>query len=290
MFRLINATNLASVYVFSVVNDPGGGGLDWLVQAASQHPNSTTASPDELLAASLLGSPIPAPSATSGSGGGLAWLTAATSSSHRVQAGKKKPNVAQKPIRRTSGSGAFGGWITSVKLGVSTGNHSDEDGGGGMGTSGSAAGKPKSGSKRSASAASGPGGWLSAGALGVPVNSDSDEEGNTRGTNSRDRPLMMSFETQTDDDIEGIVKRGEVPKVLPWAKRWTPPPEPVLEPEPTVESSSAGDAESGQQVKNLGVNVLHICSKLYSHVTILRRSLICCFTRRLYPQDFLFSS
>lgn len=226
--------------------------MDWLAQAASKNTNWTTTSPDEQLAEALSGLSVAAPNIISGNGGGLAWLTAATSSGHHAQGEKKKSSSAQKPIRRSSASTANGGWITSGRLGTFTGDESDDLDNRGVGKAESTAHKPKSNPKESAFAASGSGGWLAFGGLGIPVNSDSDEEGHTGGANSKDCPLMASVEAQTDDDIEGIVKRGEVPKVLPWAKRWTPPPEPILDPEPTIESSSADDAVSDQEVSNLG--------------------------------------
>lgn len=148
--------------------------------------------------------------------------------------------------------------MTSGKLGVSIGDDdSDEDGGGrGRNRASRAVGKskfkPGGGRQAPPTATGGVGGWLSAGgALGVPVDPESDDDGGGGGDGfGRDRPTMVSGETQTDDDIEGIVKRGEVPKLPPWAKRWTPPAEPVAEDSqhPTAESSSAAGGEPDKQV------------------------------------------
>lgn len=144
--------------------------------------------------------------------------------------------------------------MTSGKLGVATEDDSDGDSGGGGGRKAGATTRKKSGAKTGGTkppALSGPGGWLGSGALGVPTEDESDDDGDVGGSGGGG-PVMVSLETQTDEDIEGIVKRGEVPKLPPWAKRWTPPvPEPVVvESEPSVEAPPAVDEGSGKQVRN----------------------------------------
>lgn len=193
------------------------GGLSWLTNAAQNTVRSAA-------------TPAGTPSAAE-AGSGNDWLAAAKSSGHT----KLKPNQGATGARRASnGNAAPAGWMSSGKLGLPTGSDSDEDGGGGPVTA--IAGKPKKG-KQTGEAASGPGGWLSSGALGVPAEDAGDEDGDGDGGGDG-RAVMVTMDTQTEDDIEAVTERGDAPKLPPWAKPWTPPPKPEALPDDTPEAPS----------------------------------------------------
>ena len=197
-----------------------GGGLSWLTNVG--------------------GSPVPtaAPigkSSTSEDNAGNDWLAAATSSGQT----KNKPPQSAAASKRgsptpTSDSGG-GGWMSSGKLGLPTGDDSDEDGENGPVA---AAAKPKKGKQTGGgvSAASGPGGWLGSGGLGIPAEEESDED-DGGGGGGGGRAVMVTMETQTEDDIEEVTKNGGTRKLPPWAKPWTPPPKPEVVPDPVPEPS-----------------------------------------------------
>ncbi|CAM9691092.1 unnamed protein product, partial [Ectocarpus fasciculatus] len=205
-------------------DEPGGGqasggndGLDWLTEAAST--DTAAAAPA-------------APSAPD-------WLADAKSR------GTTKNNNSAKVAKRASiGSAAApGGWMSSGKLGLSTGDGSDEeqadktDRGSGMPRKQKK--KKKKQNRGSISAGGGPAGWLTSGALGAPAHDESDEDG----SDSDDgRPLMVTAETQTEDDIDEATKTANGPKLPPWAKPWTPP-----SPEPEAEPDTAPEPPSEQQ-------------------------------------------
>lgn len=75
--------------------------------------------------------------------------------------------------------------------------------------------------------AGGSGSWLESGSLGVPVDdgSEGESEGKCEGGGG-EGVTLISEETQTEDDIDQIVKRGTHSKLPPWAKPWTSPQEP----------------------------------------------------------------
>ena len=180
----------------------------------------------------------PTVGATAGESG-IDWLVAAAASERagaRVHEGREERHPNAINAAATSG-----GWLTSGKLVVSTEKDSgDEAAAGGVCDSGhelSTGRKPKSGLKTSSSAtiptATGPGGWLASGTLGVPVDDESesnaqDEDGGTRGS------FMVSDETQTEEGTEEVAKKGTGSKLPPWAKPWTPPPEPDVMGDPVT--------------------------------------------------------
>ena len=173
------------------------------------------------------------------SGSGVDWLVDAAAS-EKTEARVREGHEERRPNAMTAAA-TSGGWLTSSKLGVSTGKDSgDEEGTGGVCDSGyerSTGKKPKSGVKTSSSAtkptATGPGGWLASGTLGVPVDDDSersakDGDGGMKGS------FTVSEETQTEEDIEEVAKKGTGSKLPPWAKPWTPPPEPDVTGDPVL--------------------------------------------------------
>lgn len=233
--------------------------MDWLTQAVTGTTGAATTSPDGVLAAALTEGPIATQTTTGEGSCGLDWLAAATALSDNAKTVQRPARTAQKLLPSKAGPAAPGGWMTSGKLGISTTDDSDAiDEGGGSGdgaTSGKAAGAQKKTEKTDAAALarSGPGGWLSLGAFGVQVEDRKDEDAadGSRPSNGGRHPDMVSGETQTDDDIEEIVKRGGAPNFPPWAKRWSPPPEPVVKPEPSAESSGVAQARSEERVCKL---------------------------------------
>lgn len=207
-------------------NERGGGqasggndGLGWLTEAASKDTAATTPT---------------TPSAPD-------WLADAKSR------GTTKHNKRSTAAKRASiGSAAPGGWMSSGKLGLSTGDDdSDEDQAGktGRGSAKSRKKKKKQQSRGSVSAA----GWLSSGALGVPAQDESDEDGDD---SDGGRPSMVTTETQTEDNIEGASKSANGPKLPPWAKPWTPP-----SPEAGAETDTAPDPPSEQ----VNISTLRCC-------------------------------
>ena len=182
-------------------------------------------------------------------GSGIEWLVDAAASEKteaRVREGREERHPNAMTAAATSG-----GWLTSGKLGVSTEKDSgDEEGSGGVCGSGyelSTGRKPKSGVKKSSSAtkptATGPGGWLASETLDVPVDDESkrnaqDGDGGMRGS------FMVSGETQTEEDIEEVAKKGTGSKLPPWAKPWAPPPEPNVTEDPV----QPRDKDSKKQV------------------------------------------
>lgn len=172
------------------------------------------------------------------------WLAIAKSSSQTKRKSLSGPAAGRS---KAAAPAAPGGWMSSGKLGLSTGDESDEknvDKAGGLATT---TAKPKKKKKQtkgpSSAAAGGPGGWLGSGALGVPTEDDEDDEdgGGDGGVGSDDgRGVAVTIETQTEDDIEAVTERGaaekaSATKLPPWAKPWTPPPKPEVVPEAPAE-------------------------------------------------------
>ncbi|CAB1112513.1 unnamed protein product [Ectocarpus sp. CCAP 1310/34] len=199
----------------------GGGGLSWLTQAAGSSTSGAAA-------------PIDKPSAAvvDGAVGGVNdWLAVAKSSGQT----KRKPHAtATAAAKAAAVPAAPGGWLSSGKLGVSTEEENDQD------DAGKTAGRsttPKKKKKQAIGAvpvASSPEGWLSSVALGVPEEeSDDDDNGGGDG-----QPILVTMETQTEDDIEGVTERGNVPKLPPWAKPYVPPPKDDVVPESTADSTA----------------------------------------------------
>lgn len=199
----------------------GGGGLSWLTQAAGSSTSGAAA-------------PIDKPSAVvvDGAAGGVSdWLAVAKSSGQT----KRKPHATGTPAAKAAAvPAAPGGWLSSGKLGVSTEEDSDQDDAGKSAGRSAKSKKKKKQARGSASAASGPEGWLSSGALGVPEEESGDEDDD--GDNSQ--PILVTMETQTEDDIEGVTERGNVPKLPPWAKPYVPPPKDDVVPDSTVDSTA----------------------------------------------------
>lgn len=114
---------------------------------------------------------------------------------------------------------------------------------------------------------SGSGGWLTSGGLGVALESDDDGDGDGdgRGDDEWSGKVLVTIETQTEEDIEGIVKRGAAPRLPPWAKPWVPPPtEPTAaEPAPDASSDEKDGEGSDQKVMK---DVLTFRAKLSSRV------------------------
>eukprot|EP00752_Nemacystus_decipiens_P003979 g3644.t1 len=202
-------------------DEGSSGGLSWLTNVA-QDTVPPTATPTGASSAAEAGS-------------GNDWLAAAKSSGQA----KLKPTQGAIGVRRASnGTAAPAGWMSSGKLGLPSGGDSDEDGGGGSGAA--VPGKSKKSKQireAAVSAASGPGGWLSSGALGAPTEDESDEDGDGDG-GGHGRAVMVTMDTQTEDDIEAVTERGDAPKLPPWAKPWTPPPKPEVAPDDPPEESS----------------------------------------------------
>lgn len=210
----------------------GSDGLSWLTQAASNHTPSAAATV------------VPSTGGVDSSDGdvGADWLAVAQSS------GRAKHNKRSSAVKRPSvGAAAPGGWMSSGKLGLATGDGSDDDQDGKTSGSGGAA-KPKKKKKArgSVSAASGPGGWLSAGALGLSAQDESDEEEGGGGDDNR-RGAAVTIETQTDDDIEaatrGAAEKGHTRTLPPWAKPYVPP-----DPIPEVVPDTAAEPITDKQV------------------------------------------
>lgn len=193
--------------------------------------------------------------------GGDDWLAIAKSS------GQAKP-LHNPAARRSVAVPAPGGWMSSGKLGLSTEDGSDEDvagktsGGGGSGSSGGnpIPTKKKKKKEQLSVSASGPGGWLSSGALGVAVEDESDDDDDDDGggpgggdAGENGRGVAVTIETQTEEDIESITKRGatekaNVPKLPPWAKPYVPPPKPETEPDAAPGKASAPREEVEKEV------------------------------------------
>eukprot|EP00752_Nemacystus_decipiens_P017433 g15627.t1 len=201
-------------------DEGGGGGLSWLTNVA-QDTVPPTATPTGASSAAEAGS-------------GNDWLAAAKSSGQA----KLKPTQGAIGVRRASnGTAAPAGWMSSGKLGLPSGGDSDEDGGGGSDATATKANKRKRSRARPSSSVGGPAGWLSSGALGAPTEDESDEDGDGDG-GGHGRAVMVTMDTQTEDDIEAVTERGDAPKLPPWAKPWTPPPKPEVAPDDPPEESS----------------------------------------------------
>lgn len=247
--------------------EEGSGGLTWLKQVALSGKSSSPAAvacPGDLTAGAIPAKAVPARATFStqvaagatSSGGGLDWLTAATADG---QAKPKPRRASLKPGRKASITAiSAGGWLTSGKLGVSTEDDSDRDvgdasGSGSRGKTGASTTKKEKKNvaavSTAAAVASAPGGWLASGTLGIPADDESDQNVDSVGGDGENgRRTMVSGETQTEDNIEAIVKRGLEPKLPPWAKRWTPPPEPEVVPNAAPEQSSVGGGDSQKEV------------------------------------------
>lgn len=285
----------------NTTGDDGTGGLDWLALAATG--NTSTTNPDNTLAAATSvtagtvgatparspasGAAGAAVSDASGGGGGLDWLTAAKAGAQAGVGGAKTRRGSLKEARKASVSAtAPGGWMTSGKLGVSTEDASDDDAAGGVkvdngGTkkrgareSGKKAikeGKSAGGAGEAAPAASsGAGGWLASGKLGVKLDDEESDQGDAVDRGDTSCPVMVSLETQTENDIEGIVKRENEPKLPPWAKRWTPPaPEPEeVPPEPTPEA--ADGRGSAKEVHIVSSKKMQLVKRTRYRMTAMR--------------------
>lgn len=266
------------------------GGATWLTQAAFVNFDSKNdmASPDDLLAAALAGKTIVttpaastgatvsvAPTAGDASSDtcGLNWLSAAAIGGQRA----RRPSAAGAAMRRRSlstsknpGAPTVGvGWLTSGKLGVSTEDGSDDEGGSTIAAVGAAGIKGKnknssaskgkkqkddqSTSTNSVSATPGaPGGWLAAaissGTLGVVGDDGIEEEVGQDGSDG-DGPAMITTETQWDEGGGEAVAKAAESKLPPWAKKWTPPPAdpapPVVEEQPITAAAEAKPTASG---------------------------------------------
>lgn len=214
--------------------DGDGGGLSWLTSVAERPGSGPSARADT--------------SSANGVGAGGAdpddWLSVAQSSGQT----KRKQNVTATGAKGGAAPAAPGGWLSSGNLGVSTKGSSDSDddvAGGGAATATTKRKKRKQ-ARGSASAVSGPVGWLASGALGAPAEDESDDDG--EGSDGRNKPILVTVETQTDNDIEAIVERGDVPKLPPWAKPYAPPPKP--EPVPDVAAEVAVTAQEDVSSKD----------------------------------------
>lgn len=244
--------------------------MDWLTQAAVTDTSSsrlTLANPSDLVAVAIPGkSAIPtvtsdaAGAGAAGASDGLGWLTAATEGTKpRRSSVKAAPKAAVAPA-------AAGGWLTAGKLGVLTEDGNDDNinggGGGGRGNAAetSATRKIKEGKVSIPAAAptpDGPGGWLTSGTLGVPVDDEIDQDIGGGDDGDSGRPTMVSGETQTEDDIEGVVKKELAPKLPPWVKRWTPPPEVEVASTPAPATGEGSEKEVsvfGRTVNDDGVS------------------------------------
>ena len=224
-------------------DDGGGGGLSWLTNAATQSVPATTV-----------------PTGTSSAvevdlDSGNDWLTAATSSGHA----KPKPSVAASTGKVTSPA-APGGWMSSGKLGISTEEDSDQDNAGTAGAGESAVSttagiKPRKRKQASGvePVAGGPGAWISAGTLGVPTAAESDDDDEKDSDGGGGKVMLVTMETQTEDDIEavtetGATEKGGAPKLPPWAKPWIPSPKPQVVSDPAPELTSAASGETKKKV------------------------------------------
>lgn len=72
--------------------------------------------------------------------------------------------------------------------------------------------------------AGGSGSWLESGSLGVPTDdgSEGELEGKCEGGGG-EGVTLMSEETQTENDIDQIVKQGTQSNLPPWARPWSSP-------------------------------------------------------------------
>lgn len=238
--------------------------MNWLAQAAS---GSTVAGVPKPAKPKHSPPEVPAAAGDVGGGkGGLSWLSAATQSGGEQARSKPRRTSTVKPNGATPAA-APGGWMTSGKLGVSTEDDGDENndpnGSKGGGAGGAAVGRKKASraskkkGKVSVPAASGPGGWLAAGSLGVPVDEESDEQ--EEGGGNGGRAVMVTAETQTEEDIEGIVKRGDAPKLPPWAKVWVPPVPEVVKAVEAEDGKAAGDEKDVSHTTDTSVS--EFCSR-----------------------------
>eukprot|EP00903_Cladosiphon_okamuranus_P006527 g6378.t1 len=229
----------------------GEGGLDWLTNIAAG--NST---PSATSAQSTMPSATPAVN-----GSNLEeedWIAVANST------GQAKRKAHNSPETGSSAAAAPvpGGWMSLGKLGLPTGDGSDEADAGKI--SGGSRKTKKKKTRRSSSFAGGPAGWLGSGALGVPVDCLSDEDDVSDGDggggggdgNGSSRGVGVTIETQTDDDIQAVTEKGAIdkenaPKLPPWAKPWVPTPKPEVVPETAPEMTSALDEETDNQEPGL---------------------------------------
>lgn len=219
-----------------------GGGLGWLTQAAGDPAPATTAAPTG------------ASSAAEGDSGSD-WLTIAQSSSKK----KQKPSPNTTAAKGTVGGGGGGaapgdGWMSSGKLGVPTGDDSDDDETGKGAAAKSKKKKKKHAKGATASAASAPGGWLNSGSLGVPAEDESDEDSG----DGSGQPILVTIETQTEEGIEAITERGSAPALPPWAKRWTPPPQPEAVPDAAPEPASPQEVSWAPDILEMHIRSIYI--------------------------------
>ena len=227
-------------------NTNGDGGLDWLTKAATGSSKPSTTTPAQAAA------PSAAPAVDGSCAEEDDWLAVAKSTG---QTKRKSHNSPAAGSSVAVASAAPGGWMSSGKLGLPTGDGSDEDDAGKTG-GGSAKAKKKKQTRRASLSAGGPPGWLGSGALGVPAGGESDEDdvgGGVGGGSGDARGVGVTIETQTDENIEAVTKgetvqKENAPKLPPWAKPWVPPPKPEVVPDAAPEVTSAPTEETGKQV------------------------------------------
>lgn len=115
--------------------------------------------------------------------------------------------------------------VSSGKLALPVGGDADGDEGGGLLA---APASPKKGGKArgAISAHTGPGGKLNSGARGVPA--EAKMEHHACGGVGDCRGVMVTTETQTEDNIREAHPRGNALNLMPWAKRWVLPLKPEI--------------------------------------------------------------
>lgn len=200
-----------------------------------------------------------------GGGSGLDWLTVA-GAQVGVRGATTRHDSPKEARKDSVPATAPGGWMTSGKLGVSTEDVSDDDAAGGVKVDNGGAKKRGVGERdkstakgkktvgdagEAPAAASGAGGWLASGTLGVKLDDEESDQGDAVNRGDTSGPAMVSLKTQTEDDIEGIVKRENEPKLPPWAKRWIPP---APEPEEVLPESPPEAADGGGSAKKVHKN------------------------------------
>lgn len=203
------------------------GGLDWLTKmAAGSSACPTTAGPNVLPTHAT-----PEMSEEQNEGEGLSWLTSVTSGNAQAKTTRSLGAPLTNSIKPKSiaTAAAPGEWMTSAKLDLGSdveGNYSSATVDGSVKAKKMGEGSTKAQARKGKKVpqdpdTSGPGGWLTSGTLGISADDKSDVEDQE---DTGDGKVLVSIETQTDDDIEVIVERGRELKFPPWAKQWIPPP------------------------------------------------------------------
>lgn len=258
-------------------------GLDWLkdVAASGSSSHAAVAGAGGPLANAVSKMPGPAmvasapqtKEAISGESG-LDWL-AAMATLGQKQLGPRCDLEVAKLEGRTSLATEGGGWLTSVKLGIL----SEEDNkierchDGDLGNRGS---DPRSGKLSAAGVKRVSellttlvrelGGWFASGSLGNLVDDENGGELKEKCGGGGGLLTHRSEETQTEDDIEGIVKKGTESKLPPRAKPWSP----IQGPGKTVDCSSPQAKAEEKQVKS--ASILGECP--FNGQLLLRRGLV----------------